>query len=88
MPLQERLLTVLVEVDAGDPVLRGYLMPLEGHDPASLEGAEIGTNVPSITDPSKLKNQLIESKVLPSQSSDGVKPPDSVSNAEVKEARV
>ena len=39
------------------PALGGYLIPLEGHEPAL--GALMGTNEPSMTEPFKLKYQLI-----------------------------
>lgn len=78
---------VLVDVVVtGDPVLTGYLMPLEGQEPAA--GADIGTKVPSIMDPLRLKYQLMAFKVLPLQLNAGVNPPDAAFKADVSEERV
>lgn len=52
-PVPVGLDEVVVAVGLGLPDLGGYFIPLEGHEPAF--GALIGTNVPSIIDPFKLK---------------------------------
>lgn len=48
-----------------------------------VSAALIGTKVPSIADPTKLKYQEIWVIVLESQSSEGVNPPEPDANAEV-----
>jgi len=68
------------------PLLGGYLIPDEGQEPAF--GALMGTKVPSMIDPFKLKYQLIWFKAPDSQSSAGVKPPDCAANAVVNWDRV
>ena len=59
-------------VVAVEPVLGGYLMPLEPHEP--FEGASMATNSPSMTEPLRLKYHSIAFSVLPSQLSAGVTP--------------
>ena len=66
------ILTEVVVVVAVEPVLGGYLMPLEPHEP--LEGASIATKVPSMTEPLRLKYHSIAFRLLPSQLSAGVTP--------------
>lgn len=80
------LLVAVVVIDTGVPVFTGYRMPVDGQVPAS--GAEMGTNTPSITDPIRLKYHDIPSRVFPSQSRDGAKPPDCVVSAEVSASNV
>jgi len=43
------IVPIVVVVIVGEPDLSGYLIPLEGQEPAL--GALIGTNVPSMTEP-------------------------------------
>lgn len=86
------LLTEVVET--GDPVFKGYLIPLEGQSLSTGESSSgcfqhgmipiideltpmyspMGTNVPSIIDPFKLKYHAISFKLLPSHVSIGVTP--------------
>jgi hypothetical protein len=54
------------------PDFGGYLIPLEGQEPAL--GASIATNCPSITDPLRLKYQLIWFSAPDVQSRAGVNP--------------
>lgn len=51
VPVGEELVVVVVPVEPPD--LGGYLIPELGQDPD--EGASIGTNVPSIREPFRLK---------------------------------
>jgi len=69
MPL---VLTVVDGLVVVPPLFGGYLIPLDGQDPAF--GALIGTKVPSIMDPFKLKYQLIWFNAPDVQSSAGTKP--------------
>jgi len=48
-PSEEVLVVLIVPIVVGEPDLSGYLIPLEGQEPAL--GALIGTNVPSMTEP-------------------------------------
>jgi len=79
---------VPVDEDVGEvepPLFGGYLIPDEGQVPAS--GASIGTKVPSMMEPFKLKYQLAAFRVLESQLRAGVKP-DCAFSAEVSWERV
>jgi hypothetical protein len=81
------VLVVVVEVvvELLPPLFRGYLIPEEGQVPAS--GASIGTNVPSMMEPFKLKYQLIAFSVPEVQLRAGMKP-DWACKAEVSCERV
>lgn len=68
------------------PLLGGYKIPLDGHLLDVM--ASTGTNVPSITDPRKWKNQLIAFNVLPEQVRLGEKPPEAEVRAEISWFRV
>ena len=71
-------------VVVGEPDLGGYFNPEDAQDP--FWGASMGTNCPSKREPFKLKYQLIWLRLVPSQSSDGVKP-DAVLRADVMAER-
>lgn len=66
--------------------LIGYLIPVEGQEPAW--GALIGTKTPSIAEPLRLKYQEMAFKEPEVQSSAGVNPPEAVLRIEVRVARV
>lgn len=70
------------EVVVVDPDFGGYLIPDEGQLPAT--GALIATNVPSMTEPFRLKYQLMPLRAPDVQSSAGANPPDAVLRAEVR----
>lgn len=74
-----------VVVLVAEPDLSGYLIPLDGQLPDSI--ASMGTKVPSMTDPFKLKNHSIALRVLPSHSKAGVTPEADFS-AEVNDDKV
>jgi len=75
-----------VVVEVGVPVFGGYLIPVDGHDPAF--GELMGTNVPSMREPLMLKYQLIALMEPLEQSSAGVKPPDPVFRAAIRVERL
>lgn len=79
----DEVVEVADEVVVVDPPdFGGYLIPEEGQLPA--KGASIATNVPSMTEPFRLKYQLMPLRAPDVQSSAGVNPPDAVLRAEVR----
>ena len=78
-------LTEVVVVEAGEPDLGGYLMPLEPHEP--FEGASMATNSPSMTEPLRLKYHSMALRLELWQFSAGVTP-DAALSALVSAERV
>lgn len=76
---------VVVPPPLPEPDFGGYLIPLDGQDPSS--GASMATKLPSIRDPLRLKYQLMEFKLLPSQLNAGFTPA-ADSKAEVRVDRL
>lgn len=75
-----------VVVPVGVPDFKGYLIPLDGHEPAF--GAEIETKTPSMTEPFRLKYQEMALREPDWQSSTGVNPPEADLSADVRVERV
>lgn len=77
---------VVVVVVTGVPDFKGYLIPLDGQEPAL--GAESGTKTPSMIEPFRLKYQEMAFSEPDTQSSAGVNPPEAVRSADVRVASV
>lgn len=75
-----------VVVPVGVPDFKGYVIPLDGHDPAL--GAEIGMNAPSMIEPFRLKYQEMALREPDWQLSAGVNPPEADWSADVSAERV